>query len=211
MKRTLLILSFLFSFTFQSYSTETAWLIGMDVGPEGSLGLTPLGILRIDGFSNHAGLSFGFQKGDKFNFGIYSGLSYMEKVGEGNYRVSDLIGRNPRGSFRDKMKYLIIPVTAQLSYGKPLGLYFEVGVYYGFLLDHYALIDNLEPISLKQQTAKNDLGLNCGGGLNLIIKEDFIISAGLKANIGVINVYNDPDIRMRTFSSHMSAGVKYKF
>lgn len=201
MKKYQLLLCLLILCSYQAFSQNSKWSVGIEGGP----GLRTLKSKNT--YYSQGTYSLNYTFGDfieyhfKGKFSLKADL-LLEKKGGRTY-----IPNLPAGikTFFNT-NYLVIPLLGKFSFGHKLKLFVNAGPYVGILLGqgpNDAPIENF------------DLGLTTGMGLTVPLNEHIFINTEIRNNLGLYNIntfLNSPDTpSVKNITFNLLTGIGYRF
>jgi len=180
-----------------------------------------LNISSLSGDVEDASSLIGFQIGGFAEFKISDTFSFQPELmysaqgGKESYTES-FSGVKHTEEITTKLGYLNIPLMAKFYVAKSFSL--EVGPQIGFLLsakDNYEITESFngssfsasESEDIKDITNSVNFGLNFGAGYDFTEN----LSAGLRYNVGLTNIYDTDDDDYNVKNSVFSISLGYKF
>ena len=205
MKKALILVVFMFAFRIvnaQGNTNDTIrhkWELGIEGGPNTAY---------ISGWAfNTMSWRTGFCTGltAQYNvsrmFSLKSGIMYEQKGDMSSQEWTDSLGRPISGSSiatEDKLNYLIVPVFAKVAFGRRTKFFVDAGPWFGYLLDATYTSSVTHTGSTTMNSIRSeisdfqraDMGLSAGAGLEVPIKNKFVIDLELRYNQGLLNTDN---------------------
>lgn len=215
MKKHQFLLLILIFCSYQAFSQNSKWSVGIEGGP----GLR--NFRSKDHHTNyfykknpyHLNYTFGdfieyhikgkFSLKADFLFEKKGGRAYMPTIFAIAMPIKVLLNTN----------YLSIPVLAKFSFGRKVKFFVNVGPYVGFFLGlgtrHYGLAYGaLSSSSIKPF----DLGLTTGMGLTVPLNEHIFINTEIRNNLGLYDVVKDEyGYPQKNITFNLLTGLGYRF
>ena len=159
----------------------------------------------------------------KNHLSLRTNISYERKGSEYNSEVYFEPQTSPEGNIvrligHLKFNYLTMPILIQLSIGKKVNYFANVGPYWGYLFSVVSVWEESKSFSGGKETHTNsfkrfDLGISSGLGVSVPIKEHLLIVIELRNNIGLFDVRKPSayvTLITKTISTNLLVGLSYK-
>lgn len=196
---------------------EARFIIGVDLTASTT---NHWGDFDRDYFTPVRGLypGFNFEYLFQNQFSIKSGLAYEEKGISYEGTASNISGSETWSYSRSiYYEYISIPILISYTTKGVVRFYINGGIFGCILLnrveEEYSDRDNeLRVWKTKDYSAKYDLGLSIGAGINKNIGKRFIVDLGFRENLGFINLIDNEysSSILRTNSFGIVAAVKIR-
>ncbi|MES2486519.1 MAG: porin family protein [Bacteroidota bacterium] len=125
--------------------------------------------------------------------------------GDGIKKASVTGGQNANGVYFP-LKYITVPITAQLSWGREKNWYASGGGYVGFLL---SAKENFANTDLKNEFSSTDAGISLGLGLKFPLSKSLKLFIEADRQFGLTNVWTADKDGAQTQRTAFSVGINF--
>lgn len=186
--------------TQQTFAQISKYQYGIDIGPT---------IGRTIGTDLNTGYSTGayFQYNSAKSFSFKTQLAYIQ--------ISEETFSDTNPAIKTKLNYLELPITGKFSWGYKYKIFVALGPYYSILLSQRRITLTEDGSNAKESEQINDFknsdfGLSSSFGLEFRLNNKINLSLEKKNSRGLINIAQNENQDIKTFTVSMLLGINIK-
>jgi len=220
MQKVLLLLIIFSLVELTKAQTKGQMQLGMEFGPDQSeIYGSPAPINK----SYTGAYALGFTAQYDFNeiFSLKSGIYNEVKGFSQSYSyVSNPASQTPFVSYinYNGLDYITIPLLMKAGFGRKLHCFANAGPYLGWLVGAPASQEYTDSLIKRQTSTGNaanlykavDFGVAGGAGIEIQLKNRFILSLEARYNLGLVNIDNSGFYNIKNESTDLLFGVRYR-